>query len=199
MKPLNLNKPHMIILVGIPGAGKTFFAEHFSYTFNAPHVSLDVLKSQLISESSYNNPSDEAIEATCNYMLDELFKTNRTIVFEGDTDARSNRLAIAKKARDAGYAPLLVWVQTESAAAKQRATKNTKDKRGVSEQEFISRVKHFTPPNTAEKAVVISGKHTYASQLKIVLKRLVEPRAEAVEIQAVQPRVVEGRHRAIIR
>lgn len=199
MKPLNLNKPHMIILVGIPGAGKTFFAEHFSYTFNAPHVSLDFLRTLLVSEASYNNPLDESIIATSNYILDELFKTNRTIVYEGATDARSDRQFIAKKARDAGYAPLFVWVQTESAAAKQRATKNTKDKRGLSDSEFSQRVKRFTPPNIQEKAVVISGKHTYASQLKIVLKRLVEPRVDASEGAPLPPRQIEARHRAIIR
>jgi predicted kinase len=195
MKPLNLNKPHMIILVGIPGAGKTFFAEHFSYTFNAPYVSLDILRSYFVSSSI----DETAILASSNYLLDELFKTNRTIIYEGNTDARSDRQTITKKARDAGYAPLLVWVQTESASAKQRATHSTKEKRGLSNDEFISRIKHFTAPNVTEKAVVISGKHTYASQLKIVLKRLVEPRTEAAEIQSTIPRGPEGRHIAIIR
>ncbi len=189
----------MIILVGIPGAGKTFFAEHFSHTFSAPYVNIDTLRSHLVSESSYNNPGDDAIRATSDYLLDELFKTNHTIIYEGDTDARSDRQSLCKKARDAGYAPLLVWVQTESVAAKQRATRSTKDKRGLSQQDFLSRLKHFTPPNATEKAVVISGKHTYASQLKIVLKRLVEPRIEAIEERPTAPRSPQGRHIAIIR
>ncbi|MBI3889304.1 hypothetical protein HY312_01855 [Candidatus Saccharibacteria bacterium] len=41
MKSLNLTKPHLIVVVGIPGAGKTYFGQQFSTTFNAPYLKYD--------------------------------------------------------------------------------------------------------------------------------------------------------------
>jgi len=38
MKSLQLDKPHAIVVIGIQGSGKTFFAEKFATTFKAPYI-----------------------------------------------------------------------------------------------------------------------------------------------------------------
>lgn len=166
-------------MVGIPGAGKSFFAEHFAQTFNAPIVSFDQLRSELYNNPQFDNDEQEIIGRVANHMLSELFKSERTILYEGPSALRTERSAIAKLARDAGYEPLFVWVQTESASAKARATK-VKNSKAMSQDQFDLAVKRFSAPHLSERAIVISGKHTYASQLKIILKRLVEPRTALV-------------------
>lgn len=176
MRTLSLNKPHLIVMVGIPGAGKSFFAEHFAQTFNAPIVSYDQLRVLLFSDPTYDTDEQKTIGQVANHMLLELFKSERTILYEGPSDLRTERSAISKLAREAGYETLFVWVQTESTSAKARALKS-KDNGISSAEDFNVRIKKFSAPHQSEHAVVISGKHTYASQLKIILKRLVEPRA----------------------
>lgn len=104
-------------------------------------------------------------------MLNELFKTRRTLIYEGKTATKAARNAIVKEAITAGYEPLIVWVQTESVEAKRRATRKQKDGIYLTDEQFDTAIRHFNPPSVQEKAIVISGKHTYASQLKIVLKR----------------------------
>jgi predicted kinase len=197
MKSLHLSKPHMIVMVGIPGSGKTFFAEHFADTFNAPYVSYGILREELFNEPTFSTDENDIISRIGALQLNELFKTERTIVFDGASDARTERQELAKQAHAAGYEPLFVWVQTESVAAKSRAVKPSKDRHTLTADQFDGAVRRFTAPNASEKAVVISGKHTYASQLKIVLKRLVGPRIESMEQQVTAPRVVPGRHIAI--
>ncbi len=178
MKPINLATPHLIIMVGIPGSGKSFFAEHFSTTFNAPLVSAEFLESILSSD-------DESLTSLTEHILNELLKTNQTIVFDGDSSTRTNRLSLAKLAKNKGYEPLFVWAQTESAAAKQRAT-HSRRMNAMTSAEFDDAIKKFTPPNASEKALVISGKHTYASQLKIVLSRIASER-QNVASQRAEP------------
>jgi predicted kinase len=190
MKPMTLATPHLIIIVGIPGSGKTFFAEHFATTFNAPFVSV----AAIVASLDANLGQDSAVTIS-NYMLKELLKTGQTVVYDGIVDSRTMRAALAKIAKDKGYSPLLVWVQTESASAKVRATKPRKDAPYLTSEEFENALRRFTPPNASEKAVVISGKHTYPSQLKIVLKRLALGRAQRVDDQPV--RAIEGRHIAV--
>lgn len=176
MRTLSLNKPHLIVMVGIPGAGKSFFAEHFAQTFNAPIVSYDQIRSQLYNNPTFTDDEQEIVGRIANHMLQELFKSERTILYEGPSDLRTERSAISKLARDAGYETLFIWVQTESSSAKSRSIKAKNDKISNAD-EFNAKIKRFSAPHQTEHAVVISGKHTYASQLKIVLKRLVEPRA----------------------
>lgn len=170
MKSLSLNKPHLIIMVGIPGSGKTFFAEHFSDTFKAPFINVNHLRENLFGNTESNNDEVAIAQKASQYMLDNMLKTNKTIIYEGRTDLRSERAVLAKKARDAGYESLFVWVQTEPTTAKRRAGKSTDNK--LSADEFNNSLKRFRPPHASEKAIVISGKHTYPSQLKIALIRL---------------------------
>ncbi len=197
MKPLQLNKPHIIVMVGIPGSGKSFFAEHFADTFNASLVSFDKIRTNLFQTPTRSNAEQSAIRRVADYMTSELLKTGRTIIYDGATESRTDRMAIARLAREAGYETLLVWVQTESVSAKQRATKPTRDKQHLTADQFDSIVKRFTAPNTSEKVVVISGKHTYPSQLKIVLKNLVEPKVDDVNHHMRNTPPAEGRRISI--
>lgn len=172
MKSLSLAQPHVILMVGVPGAGKSFFAESFSQTFNAPYVSLE----KIIPYTS----DDAAATALMQHCINELLKTQRSIIIEGGTDTRIEREKLTRKAKLAGYETLIVWVQTDPATAKTRSIKDAKNKvnRTLSPDEYDRIVKRFTPPNTLEKPTVISGKHTYATQAKIVLKKLSATRTE---------------------
>lgn len=180
MKPLTSTTPHVIIMVGIPGAGKTHFAEHFAKTFQAP----------IVNTRSIGQAVDLDLDTTnivSNLLLEELLKTNKTLIYEGPTDTKKQRAAISKKVTAAGYEPLFIWVQTESNEAKRRATKKQKGYSALTSAEFDDCIKHFQPPTVAEKVVVMSGKHTYATQLKVILKRLAtDQRPDPVE--RVRPR-----------
>jgi predicted kinase len=180
MKPAEI-KPHLIIMVGIPSSGKSFFAEHFAETFKAPIVSYDILRKEFFSNPTFSADEDEIIRKVSNYVLSEFLKTKKTVIFEGETELRSYRFEIAKGARAAGYEPLFIWVQTETTTARKRATKPSLEKPAITTEDFDRKLKKFNPPNKNEKFIVISGKHTYPSQLKIVLKHLIQPQSNTSE------------------
>lgn len=172
MKSLSLTKPHLLVMVGIPGSGKTFFAEKFSQTFHAPYVSLEKIASYIPE-----NPN-AAIDIMA-YQLDELLKTHQPLIVEGFSDARTERKELARKAKAAGYETLFIWVQTDPSTTKSRSLRPTvHNTKVLGAEEYDYRLRRFTAPNSTEKTVVISGKHTYATQAKIVLKKLSAPRAE---------------------
>jgi len=189
MKPLTPTTPHVIILVGIPGAGKTTFAEHFAKTFHAPYINTAAIESKV-------GITPEASIKVTELFFEELLKTGRTFIYEGATSSKEERAALAKYVAKAGYKHLTVWVQTEPLEAKRRSLSKQKVDR-ISSATFDERYTAFVGPTAIEKPVVISGKHTYVTQLRIVLKRLSVARPAtppSATPPPVEPRVYPGRN-----
>lgn len=166
MKQTNTNSPHIIIPMGIPGSGKSFFAEHFADTFKSPIISYERLNKDFTDT--------ELILKVSKCLLKELLKTRQTIIYDGRTDSVAERELIAKISIKNGYEPLFVWVQTEVSIAKKRSIKPTDGKTPITAEQFDSKLKAFNAPAQKEKTIVISGKQDYTSQLKIVLNHLAD-------------------------
>jgi predicted kinase len=181
MKSLSLAKPHLIIMVGVPGSGKSFFADKFTDTFHTPIVSREKIISRLGQDI-------KEADAIAHDQLDELLKTQQSIVLDGMCDGRAARGDVIRKAHSAGYETLLVWVQTDPTTAKSRSSRPASDtyNRVFAGETYDKAAKQFTPPTPAEKPIVISGKHTYATQAKVVLKKLSAPRAN-ISLHAAAP------------
>lgn len=168
MKPLTPASPHAIIMIGIPGSGKSTFAEHFAETFKTPIVSQTKLQREF-------GLSTVAAESLRDFILSEYMKTHRTVLIDGGFDAKANRDELVRRLVKDGYRPLIVWVQTDTTESLRRAAKPYPHGSGLHHDEFDGLVAQFDPPHEKDKTVVISGKHTYASQLKIILKQLATP------------------------
>lgn len=184
MKSLQLSSPHAIVVIGIQGSGKSFFAGKFAETFNAP----------LLDEQAFVAAAgDEAGTRLMNDVLNEFLKTGRSIMIEQSLSSRSERTDLTRLLKKAGYVPLYVWVQVDVATATFRSQKSY----GVSEDDYAQSLRKFSPPHASEKALVISGKHTFATQAKAVLKKLSVPRATASPQQS--PRQQPSRGQIIVR
>ncbi len=177
----------MLLIVGNPGAGKSFFARQFSETFDAPVVSVDRIRFELFATPTYSNDENDLVSRVSGYFIEELLKTKRSFVVDGGCNARTDRTNLMQLAKKAGYATPIIWVQTDLATCRTRAlkrqpAKSVDDKFSprLTEQLFESLVKHFTEP-AREKHVVISGKHTYGTQAKMVLRKLVADREADAE------------------
>lgn len=168
MKPLTPASPHAIIMIGIPGSGKSTFADRFADTFQAPIVS----QTKLQREYGLSLAHADKLRAS---ILTEYMKTHRTVLIDGGFDAKERREALVRNLVKAGYRPLIVWVQTDTAEAHRRATRPYPRGSGLDDAAFDVLLNEFEAPGEKEKMVVISGKHTYTSQLKIILKQLATP------------------------
>ena len=117
------------------------------------------------------------------------FSNGGAIFYAGKSLSNTDqRAAIAKFISKAGYQPPVVWVQTEPIEARRRATSSRKKGTVISIEDFEEAYAHFQPPTAAERPVVISGKHTYGTQARSVLKRIAgiapdKPTPEAPKVQ----------------
>lgn len=182
------NKPHFIVLVGLPGVGKSTFASRFADTFNATYVNyLDI---QALARD------DESLaEEILNFLFNHLIKLRQTIVIDGPGDTLAERKEIMGFAERSGYSPLFVWVQADMETAETRSVYSKTAT--MDANEFKARVKTFQAPTKKEPVFVISGKHTFVSQARSVLKRLSPTNGQSMRSQAratmrVKPQAVSA-------
>lgn len=194
MKLLQLSKPHLLVMVGIPGSGKSFFAEKFADTFQAPLVSGATLLESLTDAKVSTQYGERLLKNLAASQLDQLYKTDRTIVIDTDHDLRTDRASLTAQARKHGYETLFIWVQTDQSTAKDRSIKPGKQStnKKMTADQHDHQVRRFDAPNANESTVVISGKHTYATQAKVVLKKLSGPRAESVKLNHAPERAPQA-------
>lgn len=188
MKSLSLAKPLVIMLVGVPGAGKSFFARQFSDVFDSPLVSFDEIRRTLFSDPQFSRDEETLIAMVMRIQMKQIFKTRKTFLIDGGLNTRMARMAIEKLAKQYDYGTITIWVQTDEDTAGFRSTHRSKKRPGdllntsMSDEVFSNHAKRINPPESKEAHVVISGKHTFATQAKIVLRHILTPR-EAATVQ----------------
>ncbi|MBP7760910.1 ATP-binding protein [Candidatus Saccharibacteria bacterium] len=186
MKSLSLARPIVVMMVGTPGAGKSFFARQFGDIFGAPLISFDEIRHILFNDPQFTRDEETLIALVMRSQMKQLFKTGKTFIIDGGLNTRMARMAIEKLARENDYGTFTIWVQTDEDTAAYRSMKRHPKRAGdalntpMSESVFMSLVKRINPPEEKEPHVVISGKHTFATQAKMVLRRIIVPREQPV-------------------
>ncbi len=165
MRPSMPSVAYAIIMVGIPGAGKTTFSSRFAETFNTPLFNLPKLKDSMNLDARQTAQFFEVV-------MEQLSKTKQPIVIEGFSDTKAERASLEKIVTRLKYTPLFVWVQTDTNESLKRATSRRMGDERLTEAEFDAILLSFEPPEAKEGAAVISGRHAYPTQLKAVLKHM---------------------------
>lgn len=185
MKTLSLARPLIMMVIGLPGAGKSFFARQFSETFSIACVSADRIRYELFAQPQFTADENAIVARLQDYMADELAKSGRSFLIDGNCNTKAARQRVAQLAKDNGYSTLLIWVQIDPATAKSRATKRNAKKAddvynpSISDTQFEVLAQRLAPP-LKEEHVVISGKYVYSTQARTVLRKLAAPHAKAV-------------------
>ena len=199
MESLSLSSPLVVVVVGPPGAGKSFFAEHFADTFGAALVSIDKIRWTLFANHTYSDNENAMVGQIAELMLNELWRAGKTFVIDGGYNSRKSRDNLSRIAKKRGFRPLFIIVQTDAPTAKRRALKrNPADaidhfKQSLTTDEFAKQTAAYEPPAVDQSAVVISGKHAYASQARVVLKKIVESQGQRPTPAPARPAIVRPR------
>ncbi|MDO4978678.1 MAG: AAA family ATPase [Candidatus Saccharibacteria bacterium] len=153
-------KPRAILVFGAPCSGKTTFCEKFSRRFKAPYYNLQTLREEA-----------DFTEKQIHVVLEAVSKTGQNIVIEGGLDTEAERNAMCKLLKLCGYNPSLIWIQTDINTIKTRLKAKLKSAARAKE-EYDTRIKAMEAPAESEKPIILSGKHTFDTQIKQVLSQL---------------------------
>ena len=177
MTKVALSKPVLMCLYGFPGSGKSYVARNLANNLNMVNVSADRIRSELFERPRYDAQEDAVIAHLMNYMTEEFLDAGISVVY----DTNSFRLAQRRKLRDLAQKHrseyLLVWLQidVDSAFARTQARdRRTNDDKYAEPQtrlSFDNKLVGMQNPQN-ENYLVVSGKHSFATQKSSILNRL---------------------------
>ena len=110
-------------------------------------------------------------EKQIHVVLEAIAKTGQNIVIEGGLDTEDERNSVRKLLKLSGYAPTLVWIQTDINTIKMRLKLKLRSIARAKE-EYDRRIRLMEAPAEIEKPIILSGKHTFETQLSHVLAQL---------------------------
>jgi predicted kinase len=173
--------PVVILMYGLPGAGKSAFARQFSAEAGLAHVHSDRLRFELYDDASFSPSENQTVLRLASYMCEEILKTGQSLVFDMHLPTQRLRDELRQLAAKTGAKTRVVWVQTDRETAQYRSSH--RDRRrpddkyafNLSQAQFEQLAAgaggNFRPN---EGPIVISGKHLYGIQAKAVWRRLAE-------------------------
>ena len=169
--------PILYMTLGLPGAGKTYFAKQYAAKQGVPLIDVEWLRYDLFEDPRYDTSEDKVLANLTDYMAEQFLSAGLSVVVDGLNSTRVRRHDLRKMARKYKVAPLVIWVQTDTNTAFERAhnrdRRNPYDKyaREFGDDEF-ERESMRTKQPQHEDYVVISGKHLFRNQMNAVLRRL---------------------------
>ena len=156
-----LSQPRAILVFGAPASGKTTFCEKFSQQFRAPFYNL----TEICEENNFSRE-------TMLLVLQLIARTGQNLIIEGGLNTQADREEIKKLLIEEGYNPSLIWIQTDVNTIKSRL-KNRLKSVARAKEEYDRKISELEAPDeNFEKPIVLSGKHTFETQLSHTLSQL---------------------------
>lgn len=149
-----------MLVFGAPCSGKTTFCEKFAKRFKAPYFDLGTL--------AHDYGLDRKMIV---FLVEQIAKTGQMLVIEGGLDTEANRNEIRQVLRKAGYVPSLIWIQTDVGTIRSRLKTRFRSV-AKAKLEYEEKINVLEAPADFESPIVLSGKHTFETQLRHVLTQL---------------------------
>lgn len=155
------NQPRALLVFGAPCSGKSTFGKKFAKRFNLAFYDLDELQSKY-------HLSRKLILV----FIEQIAKTGQTLLIEGCLDTEKDREEVREILQAAGYINSTIWIQTDINTIRARLKARYKT---VSEAKsaYEAAVSKLEAPSDDEAPIILSGKHTFDTQVKHVLNGLI--------------------------
>ncbi|NNC95402.1 MAG: ATP-binding protein [Chitinophagales bacterium] len=116
----------LIIVAGLPGSGKSFFAYRFAERINAEYLSSDVIRRELLSEREYSQEEKYRVYDEMLYRTQQLLSKNRDVI----VDATFYKNDLRQKYLDAAISlkckTIMIEVWASESISRKRLERNRK-------------------------------------------------------------------------
>lgn len=171
-------KPLLIVFLGFPGSGKTYFSRQLAKKINAVTLNTDALRISMfasldridhIRQTDKPRLYDDVFGAM-DYAAKQILLSGYSVIYDAQQTKRENRRNIERIAEEVGAIPILVWIKTSREAAIKRAQERmpANDSLQYSAEKIAHLVDRFDSitdlPESGENTIVINGEAPFEEQ-----------------------------------
>ena len=144
----------LVMLMGLPGAGKSYCAASLAAALGAAHVATDHLRSRLFIAASYAEEENAAVFGIAKALLDELLTDGHVVVLDATHLLARYRAPVEKVARTHSAALFHVLVTADDADVRARLAARSRERAPDDHSDADVRVydrmreRSFEPPAT---------------------------------------------------
>ena len=163
-------KPIVVLMYGMPGSGKTFFARQLCESLQAAHLQADRIRTELFQEPAYSKEENHIVASLMAYMTGEFLRSGVSVIFDMNVPTIAQRRALRNMAQKLKAEPVLVWFQVDPdtsfgrAARRDKRTADDHFAQTMTPELFRRTLSTMQNPDAAEKFIVVSGKHVFNMQ-----------------------------------
>ena len=182
-----MSRPLIVVFIGPPGSGKTYFANHLALKLGAIKLNSDALRLAMygsldnidkIRKSDNRSLLYEQVFGAMNYMTEQALMAGHSVIYDAQQAKLSDRVRIEKLAKKCDAKSILVWLDTEPNIAIKRSSTRDQHDDSLRYDEAKSRmlVERFATttdlPSETENYVKISGEIAFEKQYEVFKAKL---------------------------
>lgn len=166
---LIMAKPHLYLLVGYPGSGKTTVAKIIHEKTGAEHLWTDWERRSMFESPTHSQNESDQLYAYLNNLTEQLLGEGKDVIFDTSFNFRKDRNHLREIAERQNAETTVIWVTTDKNISKRRAleggnTRNGYDK-PMTKKQFERIAQHLEPPAENEKVIKIDGTDVDSQEL----------------------------------
>jgi len=172
------SQPLLIVFLGFPGSGKTYFATRLAERLQAVTLNSDALRLSMfgsLETIEHIRQTDRArlyddVFGAMDYAASQVLRAGHSVVYDAQQTKRRDRKNIERVAASAGALPLLVWIKTSPEVALKRGQEREarSDSHQYSSEKMKMLVGRFDKvtdlPEANENVIQISGEVSFEEQ-----------------------------------
>ncbi len=125
------NNPILLITVGFPGSGKTYFSEQFSKKNRFFHLNSDYIRSYIIDNPAYTKEEHKRVFGFMDDLAYQVLQSGISVIYDFNATKYKYRKDLMIIARSAGATPYTLEIKTPLPVAEERIrTRTPSTKRG---------------------------------------------------------------------
>jgi predicted kinase len=166
----------LIVMVGAPGAGKSFLARAIASTFDAELVQSDAVRKRLFPQPAYTSRERQAVYAVCRRMLTRALAAGRRVVFDATNVQERSRLSLLALAGQQGARAIIVvaYAPEDVIRARLAGRRAARDPRDLSDADWDVYLRIRAAAQPVGRPHLVANTSAAPTALLRVLRRMLE-------------------------